>query len=249
MVWLSTILSIFTLFLVVICYGYKLKLDSKERMINESQKCLEELTTAMDHLERQRHEYKNHINVLMAMVKVYNYPKEYESAAWKYIGYELPVSTCCMNMFRPVGNSMVESALFLKFSQAGALGLDTCWKAPKHKINESINPQELNEIICCLIDNAIEATQTGDKLIVHLSQNNNRLTLDVKNRHSALEDNALTSMFKKGFSTKEGAHRGIGLYNVSKIAKKYNGDFCAKNEIIDEENFVAIRVILRDKGL
>ena len=247
MLWLSTILCIFILFLVIICYVYKQKLENKERILSENQKCLQELTSAMDYLERQRHEYKNHISVLLAMVKVYSYPKDYESAAWKYIGYELPQSECSVNMFRAVGDSMVESALFLKFSQAGRQGVDICWEPPKQNIDVNINPSELNEVICCLIDNALDAAKPGDKLMVTMNQNIHRLTLSVKNKHNALEDDVLNSMFKKGFSTKTGPHKGIGLYNISKIVNKYNGDFSAKNEMIDGENFVAVNIVLRNK--
>ena len=50
-------------------------------------------------------------------------------------------------------------------------------------------------------------------------------------------------MFDKGVSSK-GEGRGIGLYNVKQLAKKYKIDFMVENKIYEDENYICFSVII-----
>lgn len=63
------------------------------------------------------------------------------------------------------------------------------------------------------------------------------------NPHEKLKISELKKMFDKGVSSK-GEGRGIGLYNVKQLAKKYKIDFMVENKIYEDENYICFSVII-----
>jgi two-component system sensor histidine kinase AgrC len=87
--------------------------------------------------------------------------------------------------------------------------------------NLDIQIFDLTRILGIFLDNAIEAASgSKDKKINFLvSESKNSITIEISNTYS---DTSITTdtIFEKGISSK-GKNRGLGLYEVSKILKKY----------------------------
>ena len=98
-----------------------------------------------------------------------------------------------------------------------------------------------------LLNNAIESAENSEKKEVELTikeiNNNNKVTYSIKVRNTGnnLESLKVSSMVKKGFSSK-GTGRGYGLYNIQKIINAHKGNLIV--DIIDNNN-IEIEVQIR----
>ena len=91
---------------------------------------------------------------------------------------------------------------------------------------------DLIEVLGILIDNALEASASGDKIILSMMKVNGHLELTVSNPAAYKSNEQFMQLFDIGYSTKStaAAKRGYGLYNVKEIAHRYGGRVIARNE-------------------
>ncbi|MFD1929073.1 sensor histidine kinase [Sporosarcina siberiensis] len=90
---------------------------------------------------------------------------------------------------------------------------------------------DMIEVLGILIDNALEASSRGDKIYLSMVERDGHLELTVSNPSDYLSNEQFMKIFEIGVSTKSfSRQRGYGLYNVKKIAERYNGRIIARNE-------------------
>lgn len=97
------------------------------------------------------------------------------------------------------------------------------------------------EILGILLDNAIEASSIGQKIMVAIYITQNHFMLKVSNsdpNRQVTINNNLEKIFKKGYTTKvdNKPRRGYGLYNLQKIVKKYGGKINVYHDYIEQFN-------------
>ena len=71
----------------------------------------------------------------------------------------------------------------------------------------------LTRILCNLIINALEATDTGGSSRLTIKQQETNLVFEVWNAQK-IDDTVIDRVFHRNYSTKEGSGRGIGTYSV-----------------------------------
>lgn len=85
----------------------------------------------------------------------------------------------------------------------------------------------MSDFISILTNNAIEASETNDKIYVHISSEKGQLHFEIRNPVTQpLSTATLSQFFQKGFSTKHNKtsfERGLGLYYLSNEIALYNG--------------------------
>lgn len=91
---------------------------------------------------------------------------------------------------------------------------------------------DLIEVLGILIDNAIEASASGDTIYLSMKKRNEHLELTVSNPAEHMSNKQFMQLFEAGYSTKskQTYSRGYGLYNVKEIAERYNSRIIARNE-------------------
>lgn len=91
---------------------------------------------------------------------------------------------------------------------------------------------DLIEVLGILIDNALEASTSGDKITLSMTKANGHLELTVSNPATYKSNEQFMQLFDIGYSTKSttAAKRGYGLHNVKEIAHRYGGRVIARNE-------------------
>ena len=105
---------------------------------------------------------------------------------------------------------------------------------------------EIVEILGILIDNAIEASKSGDTIFIKMNKIDDKLEVTVCNPYPQLSNTEFMELFEKGYSTKDNGskHRGYGLYNVKLITEKCRGKIIFKNTSIDNVNYLNIGILI-----
>lgn len=110
-----------------------------------------------------------------------------------------------------------------------------------------IKTKEIIEILGVLISNAVEAynSKKEDEMIVKIliQEDNYKFTIVVENRGDYIPYSEIEKLFCLGYSTK-GKDRGMGLYSIKNIVKKFSGTISVDNTIKNNENWVKFCVVI-----
>lgn len=111
---------------------------------------------------------------------------------------------------------------------------------------KSATPEtEWIEVIGILLDNAIEASSSGDTVYLSSKSNEKYLELTVSNPSAPMSNSEFMRLFNKGVTSKADKHtHGFGLYNLLRIVERHHGKILTRNEQIGQENHVVFGVIL-----
>jgi two-component system NtrC family sensor kinase len=93
------------------------------------------------------------------------------------------------------------------------------------EINLYGNPVKFSQIIINLISNSIDAYEasggtTLKTINIHLTSNNNQMTLEVNDQGEGINNENLSKIFQPFFSTKNGRGLGLGLSSSKNIVEK-----------------------------
>lgn len=165
----------------------------------------------------QRHDLKNHLLALQAYMEKNNFNK-----ALEYIGQLVEANTFEKEIACS-GNMDVDSILNYKINEAKSKGIDVILtlEIPMHL---NIRSVDMVVILGNLLDNAIDAAskiQRDKRIKIELLYKKNVLFIKIRNTFN-------------GYVTKEGAkittthkdksNHGIGLNNIQKVLKTYDGE-------------------------
>ncbi len=99
-------------------------------------------------------------------------------------------------------------------------------------------------VIGVLMDNAIEASSSGDVLYAKAVEENGGLLFTVSNPHHALSKVEFVQMFSRGWTTKATGGHGYGLFNVRSAVERCGGKIIARNEAIEGTQYITVGVII-----
>ena len=182
-------------------------------------------------LRRFRHDFKNHVIVLNAMLEQGDYEKAksyFGSISEEFTGNKTAFST---------GNSIVDSLLGIKAVSAAMQKTEIQFDGVIPE--QGIEPKDMCICFGNLLDNAIEACaalpeETERMIRIQAIPSNNVLVLSFVNPSLRKKKAAFGELPKT--TKKDIKAHGIGLKNVRDIAKKYNG---ALHLSIEKELFTA----------
>lgn len=101
------------------------------------------------------------------------------------------------------------------------------------------------EIIGILMDNAMEASSSGDTIYLKSRQKENYLELTISNPAAPMSNTEFMHLFQKGVTTKKDQTlHGYGLYNILQMVEQQQGKIITRNEQIGQANYVVFGVIL-----
>ena len=163
-----------------------------------------------------RHDYRNHIQTMMTLMKSGEYEKV--MSYLETLGEDLNTVDTVLK----TGNIMADAILNSKISLAKAnhIHIDATASIP---VKLSMTDIDLCVIIGNLLDNAIEASMTLPEekrmIRIYIEMKKNQLYMSFTNLTAAKKMKKENGIFR---STK-GAARGFGLLRVDRIVKKYCG--------------------------
>lgn len=177
-------------------------------------------------LRAQTHEFSNKLYVISGLIQLESYQEAVE-----LISREADVHQNWVQfIMREIPDPMIGGLLIGKLNHAQELKLtfEIDHESSFRDIPSSMDRNLLVTIIGNLIDNAMEAVLAGgdqtDRYVkLFLTDLGDDLIIECEDRGIGIPEETSLRVFEKGFSTKEGEHRGIGLALVHHAVGKLNG--------------------------
>jgi signal transduction histidine kinase len=122
-------------------------------------------------------------------------------------------------------NALIESVRGTVSPQAAAARISIETQPAGGEVWVRADRYLLDRAVLNLVYNAIEASQPGARVVLSVRQAKDRALLQVEDRGAGIAEDRLHSLFDSFVSTKRtGAHVGMGLPNVRRIALAHDGD-------------------------
>lgn len=111
-------------------------------------------------------------------------------------------------------------------------------------LHRSLSETGWVELIGILVDNALEASASGDTIFLRAENENGMVRLTVSNPCPPVSNIELTEMFKRGWSTKADTGRGYGLFNARRLVEQHGGKIIIRNERMCGQNYLTIGALV-----
>lgn len=179
-----------------------------------------ELETLTRSMRAQRHDFKNHLQVISALLDM-----EEIDEAREYlddIADDFHILSLAMRTSEPAVNAMLQAkqAICKEAEVAFEMEITT----PLNRL--PMEPWEFCRVLGNLIDNALEALLTAGSpnpsIVVHLSEDELNYLASVDNNGPPIPEKDLYRIFKSGYSSK-GEGRGLGLSIVQQLILRVGG--------------------------
>ncbi|GIP26160.1 sensor histidine kinase [Paenibacillus sp. J23TS9] len=181
-----------------------------------------------DSLRAQTHEYSNKLYVISGLIQLESYQE-----AVDLINREVKVHQSLIQfIMREIPDPVIGGLLIGKYNHAQELKLnfEIDYESSFRDIPDHMDRSLLVTIIGNLIDNAMEAVLAREDLLEHtgtvtllLTDLGQDLIIDCEDNGVGIPGKYNKSIYDKGFSSKQGEHRGIGLALVVHAVNKLCG--------------------------
>ncbi|EJS64810.1 sensor histidine kinase [Bacillus cereus] len=176
-------------------------------------------------LRAQTHEYNNLLYTLSGLIQLESYEDALELIHKETAVYQDFVQF----IMKRIQNPWLGGILIGFYNRARELKIDFMLdrESSLEKFSLHIESNYVVSILGNLITNAFEAierNQENDKKVrMFVTDIGEEIVIEVEDSGQGIQDEIITSIFYKGFSTKEGEKRGYGLAKVKELVEDLNG--------------------------
>ncbi len=194
----------------------------------EVKKLAEELTGVKEFVQAlriQNHEHKNKLHTISGLLQLGHHQE-----AMDYIVEVQTTQEETTNFLNQrIQNQNIAGLVLSKINRGKELGIDVMMD--EHSTLESL-PEKLDfhdfvVVFGNLVENAFDALQltssSSKEIFISMDQNDETLSILVEDNGVGMTDEQIQKIFDNGFTTKNSANHGIGLYLISDILNKTNG--------------------------
>lgn len=212
---ISSLLSVICVIIAILFLNKCKKIFQIEN--NLIMKNLDQMKETIDLLRVQKHDYMNHLQVILMQITNGN-----TEAAKKYI---LGMAECSKNSIAifNTGNNYIDAILNLKNTKCQEYNIDLTACVDSLLEDTNLDDTQLSSILLNIIDNAIDELSKNNKSYkyIHLDtyKENNKHNISIKNNGRMIDDTQ--KIFKMGFSSK-GNNRGYGLFYIKQLLESNN---------------------------
>lgn len=206
--------------------------QAREVQLGQLKERLEETSALYKDIRSVRHDMKNHLMNMSALLEQGHYQK-----AADYM-QKMDQSLESFDFKFSTGNVVCDVVINSKYRQALHQGIDMSVQFAYPK-ESGVADYDMAIVLSNLLDNAMEACLLVDKpkrcIELDLKQKGNFLLIEVKNPFVGEIQYEKAHGLPKSSKENENELHGIGLQNVSEIAKQYYGtvNIESKNQIFD----------------
>ena len=200
------------------------KIASQSEMLEDAYNQMEDLNGT---LRAQRHDFKNHLQVVFALIEM----KEYQEAQ-NYIERvygDIQLVSNALKTASPAVNALL-AAKAADCEERG-ISMEVCIRSAWQDLD--VPGWEMCRVLGNLIDNAIDAMSDPAlpqrKLVVETGEDLHAFTFRVFNTGSRIPPEKREAIFERGFTTKS-AGRGMGLSIVAEIMEENGGEISVESD-------------------
>lgn len=207
--------------ILAICLGGVLYLYEKQRRRYEelSQGYLQ-LQDLNRKLRSQRHDYLNHLQVVIGLLEL----GEYDELK----AYLKPVYADIMKTGKAIRTSSpaVNALLMAKWNAAEEKRIDFYLEVKSDLKRLKVEAWQICKVLSNLIDNAMTAVEENEgekKIWLDIMEDRENYICTVANNGPEIPKSLQKEIFKPGITSKKEAGHGMGLYIVSNVVKENEG--------------------------
>ncbi len=201
-------------------------IKQQQQTIDIHKKYTPVLKSMVHEVRRKQHDFKNYLNTLYGLVHNEDDKKAKEEIK-EYIEKlidDIKPTDKLLNIKDQVLSAIIYSKKALADEKKICFDVKFLSEMPVYPLEK----HEFVELFGNLLDNAIEAAETTKiedhrKIVLTLGIEGDFKVVEIKNTGGKLQNEEIDKIFDRGFSTKNGKHRGYGLYTVKKIVNRHNG--------------------------
>ncbi|BBH71630.1 histidine kinase [Actinoplanes sp. OR16] len=175
-------------------------------------------------LRAQAHEAANRLHTVLTMVELGRTDEAIELAT-----AELALAQQLTDQVVGAVEEPALAALLLgKSAQAGERGVELTVDPSSSLAGTPLPPRDLLTVAGNLVDNALEAVAARDlprKVRVLIRHAGGEVVVQVRDNGPGLSPDQAAAAFRRGWSTKPGEGRGVGLSLVRQVAERYGGSY------------------------
>ncbi|WP_377887611.1 ATP-binding protein [Alkalihalobacillus sp. R86527] len=193
--------------------------------IEELSRQLSQVQSYAKVLRSQTHEYSNKLYTILGLIQLGSSDEAIELIHRETVGYQEVVEL----LINTVPNATISALLLGKYNRAHELRVDFTIddESSMSDLPHHIEAEKIVTVLGNLIDNAMEAViaDSNKKRKVHLflTDLGNDLIFEIEDSGPGIKEEWLDQMFERGFSSKNGEDRGIGLYLVKNTLDNIGG--------------------------
>jgi sensor histidine kinase regulating citrate/malate metabolism len=204
------------------------------RDMTEVWKIAEELTGVMKFVETvrvQNHEYSNKLHTISGLIQLGDYERAVSFISESAASHRQLISMVSERIKHPA----VAAVLLGKTGKARELGVHFRINPDSYlgELKKGLEWTTLVTIIGNLVDNAMEAVMDrpeGNRQIeLSILDEFDSITINVKDSGPGMSPEIREKIFDKGFTTREGGNRGLGLYIVKSLLETLNGEIAIES--------------------
>lgn len=211
--------------------------------LTEFKQLAEELTGVkafVQALRIQTHEYKNKLHTIAGLLQLGHHQQALDYLSQVKIQHDEVTKFLNERIY----NENISGLLLSKISRGNELGIHV-------KIDEEsrlthfpalLDHHDFVLLFGNLIENAFDALVGVERdykeILISMDDNDGMLAIMVSDNGGGIPKEYLENIFENGFSTKQNANRGIGLFLINEIVKKGNGTIDITSEVNKGTTFI-----------
>lgn len=194
----------------------------------EVKKLAEELTGVKEFVQAlriQNHEHKNKLHTISGLLQLGHHQE-----AMDYIVEVQTTQEETTNFLNQrIQNQNIAGLVLSKINRGKELGIDVMMDehSTLERLPEKLDFHDFVVVFGNLVENAFDALQltssSSKEIFISIDQNDETLSILVEDNGVGMTDEQIQKIFDNGFTTKNSANHGIGLYLISDILNKMNG--------------------------
>jgi sensor histidine kinase regulating citrate/malate metabolism len=197
--------------------------QSREKMVQVTQQTyVDEINSMFQSIRAQRHDFLNHVQTIHSLAEL---NKSKELVAYTK---ELTGEIRLMNDIINIGNPAIAALIRSKISQAESYRIAfSCSFSGLNRLEMGLKTLDVNRMLGNLIDNAFDEVmkyaEDGREVELSGRQMDGFIEFCISNTCMNAHEVKNKPLFEAGFTTKNDAHQGLGLFTVKSITEHYKG--------------------------
>lgn len=174
-------------------------------------------------LRAKTHDYSNKLHTIAGLIQTDNY-----DAALKFVLQEYSDFSEILEIVNSTINDPIVASLILgkfNYAEEHKVSMEIDEESMLSEVPAEIDSYKLVDILGNILDNAIEAASSSPdkKIKISFTDFGNDIVFDIEDSGKGIKDNLYSSIFEKGYSTKENYGRGLGLHIVKRRLNDLGG--------------------------